>query len=425
MAFDKYDTYPGHKEPADAGSKVKYPGRSATKQFNDYIDPNAAVAGYNPDSVRCEQVGGELANVWEWALFDASGKRLEHKTDFPLFLEGSTSNWGDGWVSQWGIHVWADVSDGDKAYIKKADGSKRVFDIVKFNGDLLNSEWRSMNTAQSTGTIAFTCDSFCPGGGITQDMLNNQWTAANFSYDQEYVFDYATKILKLDTNKDGTGDVVVKLNSGAEGWFELELVEKGGSDQYRYSLSSWSSFIGLKEGSTFYSPPKKIVFDTSTVYDNDSDAYPGSETFNASHDGETFADLIDGTDLFYEYGNLCCFSWEEKIGIKDQWGGFAHAQSVTLAKGTELTVDTSDGDPDGNGPIVDGTKIKIAPKFTELRPISKDDCSTDLTNDLNSIETELPLPGPKSNAADRKISAKIGNRPTGTYPLLIMNGDPL
>ena len=207
--------------------------------------------------------------------------------------------------------------------------------------------------------------------------------------------------------------------------FELHLALKSDDTQkFKYIFDSWSNIIGLKEGGTYYVSPKKINFDVTQVYDNEADAYIGSESFNSHHDGKAFSELIDGTELSFEYGGICCFKWEKKYGFKDEWGGNASAPSITLRKGTTLTVDTSvGGDPDGSGPIVDGMKIKVAPIFTELRPQTKEDCSVELTTSVSDIKDSMSLPEPLPDSTDREISVIIGEEPSGAHPVLIREGE--
>ena len=115
--------------------------------------------GYDPNAARCEQIGGELANVWNWAIFDTAGNRLEHKTDAQIFLEDSTSAWGDGWASPWGISIWGNYNDGDIAYIKNSDGSKRNFVIEKFNGTLRNwDNWMAVKSSEFNSDPSFFCN---------------------------------------------------------------------------------------------------------------------------------------------------------------------------------------------------------------------------------------------------------------------------
>lgn len=432
LAFDRYDTYPGKQEPTDISQRVAYPGRSAVKSFSEYVSSSAAT-GFDHDAVRCEQVGGELANVWQWAIFDANGKRIYYKTDFPIFLENSNNPWGDGWVSSWGISIWgADVQDGDQVYAKRDDGSKRYFDVEKFNGVLRDDNWQSINTKREPNgalppPLRLTCTTRCPAGIISQDMLDNYWDTSKYLYMQNYVFDFVSKDLYRDYNGDGGMDELIKIADGAQGWASIELVDANDNTKnYRYEMSTWSSEIALKENGQYFVPPKKINFDATRLYDNDVDAYPGSEAFNASHDGQALSTLTYDGNLSFEYGNLCCFDWEQKSGLKDEWGNDAYAQKVTLKKGTALTVDTSNGgDPDGSGPIHDGMVIKIAPVFTELRPISKNDCSADLESEVMGVKADMPLPSPLANESDRRVSEILGAKPAGTHPLLVKDGEKL
>lgn len=422
LVFDKYDTYPGHQLPANTNEHVTYPGRAAVKQFSDYVD-SGAVNGFDANATRCEQMGGELANVWQYELFTDAGDLIDYQTNFPLYLEGSTSSWGDGWASEWGISIWGEVSDGDRAYIKNKDGSKRWFDIVKFDGVLRDEMYMTANDAQSSGTVAFTCDEYCPSGTITSTMLDYRWDPTYFMYAQEYVFDYASKKLYRDTDQDGDGDEHVKLDTGIQGWFEIQMkLKSDNTKQYRYVMDSWSSEISLKEGGVTFVVPKPIEFDKTQVYTSADHAYPGSEVFNASHNNSAFADLISGDKLKFEYGNVCCFDWEQKSDIKDQWGNDAWSQKIVLKKGAQLKVDPNAADPDGSGLITPGMNVRVAPAFTELMPISKNDCSADMETAVGGIEAALPLPAPLP-AGDRNIKEKIGARPTGAHPVLIINGE--
>jgi hypothetical protein len=419
MAFDRED----QGEPS---SSNPYPGRAALKMFSDYVYTGAR-QGFDPGAVRCDQMGGEFANVWNYALFTPDGKQLDYKTDFPLYLEGSDNAWGDGWVSQWGVSIWnGSVKNGDRAYIKNGDGSKRWFTITRFNGSLRDDMWNPV--AGDAGTIALTCDSGCPGGELTQSLLDNRYDISTFLYGQEYVYDSATRKLYRDIDKDGGMDVEIKIAAGATGWFSLDLKDKTDPSKiYRYDMNSYSPEIGLKEGSTFFTPPKPIAFDGNRIYNAD-DAYPGSGDLNSAHNGKAFSDLISGGGkgggtegtLSYAYGNLCCFDWEQKNGIIDEWGNNVHGPKVTLKKGTELTVV---GDPDGTGPLKAGMKLRLAPSFTELKPITKNDCSTGLESTVTAIESDMPLPQPLSKASDRDISTLIGSRPDGRWPVLVINGE--
>jgi hypothetical protein len=265
---------------------------------------------------------------------------------------------------------------------------------------------------------------------MDQTILNNAWDQAYFFTGQKYIFSYTTKELYHDWGQDGTidaGDDVVKIGSGIQGSFDLRLKDNS-NKEYRYSLNTWSSDVGLKEGNDFFTPPKAIKFNTSRVYDNTADAYPGTEAFNTSHNGAALSTLATG-GLKFEYGNLCCFDWEAKSGLLDQWGNTAWGTKITFKKGTRLNVDGSagnGGDPDGTGPIYDGMAILVAPEFTELRPITKTDCSSTLNSDVAGILSSMALPEALPNASDRSISTLIGARSTDTsIPPLVLDGEKM
>ena len=271
--------------------------------------------------------------------------------------------------------------------------------------------------------MVFTCTDYCPGGLITTTMLDNQYDSSLFLFNQEYIFDFSTKTLYRDIGADGTKDEIVSLESSAQGYFELQLTLKSdGTTMYRYSMNTWNHEIGLMEAGSYYSPPRRLEFRTDQVFNVATDAYPGSEEGSTSHDGLAFADLTTSDFIAYEYGNLCCFDWEAKSSLIDEWGNTAWGPLVTLRKGVQLTIDGTNGDPDGDGPLAPGMKLTVAPAFTELRPLQKNDCSSTMETTLSGLDVAMPLPQPLATESERQISSHIGPKPTGVYPIRMVNG---
>jgi hypothetical protein len=99
---------------------------------------------------------------------------------------------------------------------------------------------------------------------------------------------------------------------------------------------------------------------------------------------------------------------------------------LTFKRGAELTISapTPADDPDGpNGPLYDGMKVKLAPVFTELRPVIKSDCSQGLKDEASDIKNTMTLPVPLANPSDADIRSKIGSVPNGIYPVLVQFGE--
>ncbi len=323
-------------------------------------------------------------------------------------------------LSRWGSSCYGDIKDGDQ--LKSFDGE--VYTVQLFAGSLIDMDGWVDKTASTSTNLTLECSSNCPKAGITQADLDSQWTATPTLYLDgavTYTFDAATKTL---TYEDG-GTKTVGFGPASDiqwGWISVSLTDNSGASpvSYMYQMSTDNKpAIAFDASNQQFVPAEPIVFADET-FDPAMHARENSlsdDTMTMLYDA---APSWDDGKLKLENGYLY-IDWFQS-DIVDQWGYKRYVPKLTLKPGVALTVE---GDPDGNGPIHDGQKIKFAPLFSEEFPQQRDeaDCNADLHAAVDGMNDEtMPLPAELPDDGNN-FKAKIGDAPPGSFQVASIEGE--
>jgi hypothetical protein len=244
-----------------------------------------------------------------------------------------------------------------------------------------------------------------------------------------YTFKAATK--QLVYVEDST-ERVLSIPSGTTDWASMYIMlSNADSATFSYSISKGNAPAAFRSdrNNQFFAPADPISFadqplttamlrigaEKDAAADSTSDLLWsfGSFQLGGTEGGQ-------GSSLLQmENGYFSNMKWINTT-IPTPWGGYEMAPAFTFAKGASLTVS---GDPDGEGPIMNGQVVRLVPIFSQVRSRLRPDVN-DCAASLHSAVTNesLSLPGALSTQ-EQDVKTAIGNSPVAvSLPLGAIDG---